>query len=235
MRADKLMSDLGYGSRKEVKELLKKGVLKKEGEAVTLGKTQVDPERDEILLYGEELVYRTHLYAMMNKPKGVISATEDGKEKTVIDLLEPEDQQFAPFPAGRLDKNTTGLVFLTNDGKLAHQLTSPRRKVGKEYIVSLHRPFTEEMKNILEAGVLLEDGTETMPAHITETEDPHVIHMEIYEGKYHQVKRMIAACRNHVTGLKRIRIGPLVLDESLAEGEYRELLEEEIEALKNET
>ncbi|SDO13172.1 pseudouridine synthase [Alkalicoccus daliensis] len=231
MRADKLLSHLGHGSRREVKRFLRQGALVVNGETVKDPKTHVDTENQEIELFGEKVTYREYIYLLMNKPSGVISATEDAEEDTIIDILEPEDVIFAPFPVGRLDKDTTGLLLLTNDGKLAHQLTSPKRKVDKEYRVTLSEPITEEALRKLREGVLLEDGYKTKPAKAVSTESNNIIFLTIQEGKYHQVKRMMAACGNHVEELERVRMGTLYLDDDLSPGEYRELTEKEVQRL----
>jgi 16S rRNA pseudouridine516 synthase len=234
MRADKLMAHLGYGSRKEVKGLLKKGILTADGKSVKDGKTHIDTEKQEVEVFGEPVEYREFIYLMMNKPSGLISATEDETEETVIDLLTPEDALFAPFPVGRLDKDTTGLLLLTNDGRLAHKLTSPKHKVDKEYRVELAEPLTKTAREKLEAGVELDDGYETKPARVTQTDAATVIFLTIQEGKYHQVKRMMAACGNHVKELERVRMGTLFLDEILEAGEYRELTDKELAVLRGE-
>lgn len=233
MRADKLLAHLGHGSRREVKKFLKQGALIVNGEPVKDPKKHVNTDEQEVELFGEKVVYREFIYLLMNKPAGLISATEDNEEETVIDILEPEDALFAPFPVGRLDKDTTGLLFITNDGKLAHQLTSPKRKVDKEYRVHLRDPITADAVKKLKEGVALEDGYTTKPAEVSETDTPTVIFLTIQEGKYHQVKRMMAACGNHVESLERIRMGSLLLDEDLKPGEYRELTEAELTRLKN--
>ncbi|MFC4737614.1 pseudouridine synthase [Bacillus daqingensis] len=231
MRADKLLADLGYGSRKDVKKLFREKALTADGEVVPSGKTHVYPDEQKLEVFGEPVIYRTHIYLMMNKPDGLLSATEDAVQETVVDILEPEDQLFEPFPIGRLDKDTTGLLLLTNDGKLAHRLTSPKHKVDKEYRVHLARPLSAEGEQRLKEGMTLEDGLETKPAQVSHTDDPLVIFLTIQEGKYHQVKRMIAACGSHVAELERVRMGPLVLDEDLKRGEYRELTEQELARL----
>lgn len=234
MRADKLLSHLGHGSRREVKKFLKQGALVADGKPVKDAKTHVNTEEQEIELFGEKVVYREFIYLLMNKPAGCISATEDKEEETVVDILEPEDALFQPFPVGRLDKDTTGLLLITNDGKLAHQLTSPKRKVDKEYRVVLRDPITKDTAAKLEEGIVLDDGYETKPATVAETDDPTVIFLTIQEGKYHQVKRMMAACGNFVKELERVRMGTLILDEELAPGQYRELTEAELSRLRSE-
>ncbi|AOM82116.1 pseudouridine synthase [Salisediminibacterium beveridgei] len=231
MRVDKLLSHLGYGSRKDVKYLLKKGLFSVNGQTVKEGKVHVNPEEDELVLSGEPLHYRPYIYLMMNKPPGVLSATEDQSQSTVVDLLTDEDKLFEPFPVGRLDKDTTGLLLLTNDGKWAHSISSPKRKVEKTYQVQLAEPVTETMINALESGVILDDGYQTLPGKVVIPDADsslHKVHLSIQEGKYHQVKRMFAAVGNHVRQLKRIEIGNVTLDPTLQQGEYRELSAEEI-------
>ncbi|PYZ93814.1 16S rRNA pseudouridine(516) synthase [Salipaludibacillus keqinensis] len=225
MRTDKLLANTGYGSRKEVKKLLKKGGFTVNGEVVKDGKVHVDPEKDTIEVFGEPVKYKEFVYLLMNKPKGYVSATEDAKEKTVIDLLEPEEVLFQPFPVGRLDKDTTGLLLLTNDGKLAHQLTSPKKKVDKTYLVHLDAPVSQVDIDALESGVTLDDGYKTKPATIdlVDPEDLTVVKITIQEGKFHQVKRMFITTGNKVIDLKRERMGSLYLDPHLERGSYREL------------
>lgn len=225
---------MGYGSRKEVKKLLKAGVVKVAETAVKDPKTQIDPERDAVYVYDEKVEYKEYIYFMMNKPKGVLSATEDVYEHTVIDLLEPEDQIFSPFPVGRLDKDTVGLLLLTNDGKLAHQLLSPKRDVPKTYYAKIAGQVTEEDVRQFQQGVILDDGYKTKPAalEIIKSDNESEILLTITEGKFHQVKRMFIAVGKKVTFLKRVKMGTLALDERLAPGEYRELTEEEIELLR---
>lgn len=237
MRTDKLLATMGYGSRKEVKHLLKKGFFTVNGEVIKDGKKHVDPESDELRVQGEIIKYREFIYLMMNKPKNYISATEDGKEATVIDILAEEDVLFQPFPVGRLDKDTTGLLLLTNDGKLAHQLTSPKKKVDKQYLVHLDKPVSKEDISALEAGVTLDDGYKTKPAKVEwkDEADASIVYITIQEGKYHQVKRMFASRNNKVAELKRIRMGSLHLDPELKRGEYRELTEKELEQLQHQS
>lgn len=231
MRVDKLLAHVGYGSRKDVKQLLKKGLFTVNGAVVKSAKAHVDPDKDELVFGGEPITYREYLYVMMHKPAGILSATEDASQETVVDLLEEEDRLFEPFPVGRLDKDTTGLLLLTNDGKWAHGITSPARKIPKTYEVMTAQPVTDLMADQLKQGVTLDDGFETRPADIAfPLEGRSLIHLTIDEGKYHQVKRMLAAVGNHVDGLKRIRIGSLSLDDTLEAGTYRELTEQEVRA-----
>ncbi|MGX1378349.1 16S rRNA pseudouridine516 synthase [Priestia megaterium] len=235
MRLDKLLSTIGYGSRKEVKGLLKTGAVKVDGTAVKDAKVHVNPDEQEITVHGEAVSYREFVYFMLHKPQGVISATEDSLHETVLDLLELDDAVYNPFPVGRLDKDTEGLLLLTNDGQLAHQLLSPKKHVPKTYFAKINAPVTEEDAEAFRQGVPLDDGYVTKSAELkiltsgVESE----IELTIVEGKFHQVKRMFEARGKKVTYLKRLSMGALLLDESLDLGEYRELTEEELALLQN--
>ncbi|PLT29235.1 pseudouridine synthase [Peribacillus deserti] len=234
MRIDKLLSNMGYGSRTEVKKLLKSGSVKVNEESVKDPKQHVNPSDDVITVYGDRVEYREFIYLMMNKPPGLLSATEDAAQGTVIDLLEPEDAVFEPFPVGRLDKDTEGFLLLTNDGQLAHQLLSPKKHVPKTYFAVIEGEVTEEDIEAFRAGVLLEDGYQTKPGDLVILKSGLMSDVEvtITEGKYHQVKRMFGAVGKRVVYLKRISMGPLPLDEELELGQYRELTEEELEQLR---
>lgn len=205
------------------------------GEAVKDGKQHVDPEKDSVLVFGEEVQYREFIYLMMNKPAGVISATEDDRDETVIDLLEAEDTIFDPFPVGRLDKDTEGLLLITNDGQLAHQLLAPKKHVCKTYFAVIEGNVTEKDVVDFQKGVQLDDGYVTKPGflNILKSGLRSDIELTITEGKFHQVKRMFEAVGKKVVYLKRLTMGPLQLDDSLQLGEYRELTEEEIDELKS--
>lgn len=230
MRLDKMLANMGYGSRKEVKSLVKNGAVLINGETVKRSQTHVDPEKDEVLVQGEHVEYKEFIYLMMNKPAGYLSATYDERDKTIIDLLEPEDIVYDPFPVGRLDKDTEGFLLLTNDGKLAHRLSSPKKEVGKTYFARIEGRVDETDKERFAKGIQLEDGYVTKPAQLTIIKRGAVseIELTITEGKFHQVKRMFEAVEKRVLYLKRISIGGLPLDEDLELGEYRELTEEEI-------
>ena len=233
MRIDKMLANLGFGSRKEVKQLLKGGAVKINDQLVKDAKQHVDIESDVVTLNGEVIEYKEFVYLMMNKPPGVISATEDTKEKTVIDLLEMDDQVYEPFPVGRLDKDTEGLLLLTNDGQLAHRLLSPKKHVPKMYYAVIDGVVTEEDVEAFNNGVTLEDGYQTKPGYLTilKAGERSEIELTISEGKFHQVKRMFQSVGKRVVYLKRMTMGPIKLDESLELGEYRELTEEELELL----
>ncbi|GGG55879.1 pseudouridine synthase [Paenibacillus radicis (ex Gao et al. 2016)] len=239
MRLDKLLAHTGYGSRSEIKKLVKQGVIQVDGKTAKDSGLTVDPEQQEIKVDGEIVVYREFIYLMLNKPPGVISATEDRRERTVIDLLEIDDQVREPFPVGRLDKDTVGLLLLTNDGQLAHELLSPRKHVPKTYEARVEGDVGTSDQEAFTAGVTLDDGYVTMPAELVingkeQTDNGIVssISLTITEGKFHQVKRMFESVGKKVVHLKRISMGPLALDEQLEEGSYRELTEEELELLR---
>lgn len=234
-RLDKVLSNLGYGSRKEIKQAIRKGLIEVNGELVKDNGMQVDPEADKIVVNGEEIFYRKYIYLMMNKPDGVVSATVDNRDETVIDLLEVEHQVFNPFPVGRLDKDTVGLLLLTNDGELNHRLISPKWKVDKIYYAKIDKKVTEEDIKKFKNGITLDDGYVCKEAKLEileATEYGSEVMITIQEGKYHQVKRMFEAVGKTVVYLKRVEFGTLKLDEDLEEGEYRELTEEEINILK---
>ncbi|MGG0717394.1 pseudouridine synthase [Robertmurraya massiliosenegalensis] len=233
MRIDKMLANLGYGSRKDVKKLLKDGAVKVNDHVVKDAKEQVNPDQDIVTLNGEVIEYKEFIYLMMNKPPGVISATEDNYEQTVIDLLEMEDAVFSPFPVGRLDKDTEGLLLITNDGQLSHRLLSPKKHVPKTYFAVIDQEVTAEDVEAFKNGVMLDDGYMTKPGELTIIKSGlhSDIELTITEGKFHQVKRMFEAVGKKVIYLKRLSMGPLKLDESLELGEYRELTDEELQHL----
>ncbi|OCX60339.1 16S rRNA pseudouridine(516) synthase [Lysinibacillus sp. AR18-8] len=235
MRLDKLLANMGYGSRKEVKQLLKQKAVTVDGDYVKDAALHVDPEKQIVSVFGERVVYTEFVYFIMNKPPGVISATEDLRDETVIDLLEPLHQHFQPFPVGRLDKDTEGLLLLTNDGQLAHNLLSPKKHVPKVYYAQIEGVVTEEDAEKFANGVELDDGYVTKPGKlvILKSAQQSEIELTIQEGKFHQVKRMFEAVGKRVTYLKRISMGSLKLDENLALGEYRELTAKELNGLQN--
>ncbi|KHE70566.1 pseudouridine synthase [Halobacillus sp. BBL2006] len=237
MRIDKLLANMGYGTRKEVKGLLKGGNVRVNGQPEKSPKTHIDPAHDSVTVMGEEVEYREFIYLMMNKPGDLISATEDANETTVIDILQPEDYIFDPFPVGRLDKDTEGLLLITNDGQLNHRLTSPKKDVGKTYYARIDGRVTESDVAKFSEGVILDDGYKTKPGELTilSSGEHSEIELTITEGKFHQVKRMFEAVDKKVTYLKRISMGELELDPELELGEYRELTDEEVDYLKSMT
>lgn len=235
-RLDKILANLGYGTRKELKKIVRNGIVEVNGVVVKDSAMQVDPEKDKIVINGEEIYYREFIYLMMNKPDGVVSATYDNRDETVVDLLEVEHQVFEPFPVGRLDKDTVGLLLLTNDGELNHRLISPKWKVDKVYFARIDKEVTEADIKAFQKGITLDDGYVCKEAKLeiqSASEEGSEVLVTIQEGKFHQVKRMFEAVGKKVVYLKRIEFGTLKLDEELEEGEYRELTEEEIAILKS--
>jgi len=234
-----MLAHMGFGTRKQVRELIRKGNVRKNNVLIRQHGTKVNVHEDTITVNGEIVNYRKYIYLMLNKPQDVISATFDHLEQTVIDLLPFEYVHFEPFPVGRLDKNTEGLLLLTNDGKIAHLLTSPNRSVEKTYFAKIAGEVTEAHVEQFEQGVTLDDGYLTRPGQLTILTSGELskIELTITEGKFHQVKRMFQAVGLTVVYLKRIRMGEIELDESLALGEIRELNDQEltyIHSLKNE-
>lgn len=234
MRIDKFLSNMGYGSRKEVKILLKSKAVEVNGETVRDPKVHVNATNDEVAVGGELVEYTEFIYLLMNKPPGYISATEDKYDETVIDLLAEGEQLFEPFPVGRLDKDTEGLLLLTNDGKLAHELLSPKKHVDKRYFAKIEGIVTDEDGEAFKRGVMLDDGYVTKPAqlNILKSAAQSEIELTITEGKFHQVKRMFQSVGKEVVYLKRLSMGALELDPALELGEYRHLTEEELDSLK---
>ncbi|TMN21216.1 pseudouridine synthase [Lentibacillus cibarius] len=234
MRLDKLLANMGHGSRKDVKALVKKKKVAVNGEITKDTGFQLDPEKDMVTVNGEMVQYRKYIYLMMNKPPGYVSATVDDREKTVIDLLPNDYQIFSPFPVGRLDKDTEGLLLVTNDGELAHQLTSPKKNIEKTYYAEINGRITDVDKEKFADGIVLDDGYKTKPAVLTILQAGVISEAEITvtEGKYHQVKRMVEATGKRVRFLKRLRMGNLRLDPDLKPGAFRELTSVEVDMLQ---
>ncbi|MCX7708645.1 MAG: rRNA pseudouridine synthase [Clostridia bacterium] len=233
-RLDKILGNFGYGTRKEIKLAVKNGMIKVDGVVVKDSSMHVDPENSTIEIDGEILNYREFIYVMMNKPQGVVSATFDPRKKTVVDILPEEYKCFEPFPVGRLDIDTEGLLLMTNDGQLAHELLSPKKHVPKKYYALIEGNVDEADIRSFKEGVVLDDGYKTLPASLTilKTGDRSEIEIVITEGKFHQVKRMFKAVGKEVEYLKRVEMGSLKLDEGLELGQCRELTEEELHQLK---
>jgi len=235
MRLDKFLVACAVGSRTEVKNLLKAGRVTVNGKKEKSAKLQINEDTDEICFDGEKLEYEEFVYYMMNKPQGVISATEDPKHKTVLDLLDDYARAKEVFPVGRLDIDTHGLLLLTNDGKLAHALLSPKRHVDKTYLARINGVMTDADVETFAQGIPLKNFT-CQPAKlelvsIDREKDQSLIRVTIAEGKFHQVKRMVAYCGKEVVDLQRLTMGTLTLDEDLQRGEWRRLTKEELEAL----
>lgn len=234
LRIDKMLANTGIGSRKEIKQDAKKGLVTVNGTVVKDSSKIIDTDTDVVKYNGEIVRYIQHIYLLMNKPQGVVSATEDNYDRTVVDLLSEEDGFYEPFPVGRLDKDTEGLLLITNDGQLAHDLLSPKKHVDKTYYAEVAEEVTREDVKAFEEGIILtEENYKTLPAklEIIESGYPSKCLVTIKEGKFHQIKRMFKSVNNEVVFLKRISMGPLKLDENLKPGEYRHLTEEEINSL----
>lgn len=230
MRLDKFLANMGVGTRSEVKQLLKKNQVQVNGENEKQSKAQINPEKDTVTVNGNVITYIDKVYIMLNKPAGYISATEDNEQSTVLDLID-DFQNLNIFPVGRLDKDTTGLLLLTNDGQFNHDIMSPNKHVSKMYRVEAEKAVTERDIEMFADGIVLSDG-KAKPAELKCTEQSKTVYVTIQEGRFHQVKRMFHAIDNEVLKLKRVQIGQLQLDSSLSEGEYRELTKEEIELVQ---
>ena len=233
---DKIIASTGRRSRREVKNLVRQGRVLVDGVPARSAEEKADPETAEIAVNGEVLAYRRYTWVMLNKPAGYLSATEDGRGPTVLDLLPPELKKQNLFPVGRLDKDTEGLLLLTNEGGLAHELLSPRHHVDKVYYTRVAGWLTEEDCRAFEKGMLLDDGLQCMPAglKILKAGEESEAHVTLREGKFHQVKRMLAYLGKPVLYLERIRMGNMTLDVNLPRGKFRFLTPEEVENLRGE-
>lgn len=227
MRLDKLISECGLASRKEIRQLVKSGRVTVDGAAAAAPEQKLDPEINVVCIDGEQVCYRKFHYYMLNKPAGVLSATDDGKQKTVLDLVSPEMRRMGLFPVGRLDKDTTGLLLLTDDGEFAHKVISPKSGIFKVYHAITDGRADEADVAAFAEGVVLGDGTKCLPAKLEIQPDGSCL-VKVMEGKYHQVKRMLASRGKPVLRLKRLSIGGLELDNSLKEGEFRALSDDEL-------
>lgn len=235
MRLDKVLSNGGTGSRKEIKELVKKGLISVNDNKIRDSAVHVDPEADTITVNNQRFIYKKYIYIMLNKPNGVITATADKFNKTVLDLIDESYKKYNLFPVGRLDKDTEGLILLTNDGDMAHSILSPKKHIPKKYFVKFLGKLLEKDIETFEQGVILEDGYKTMPSQIKVlTEDEYSsAELIIFEGKFHQVKRMFEVLGKKVVYLKRLSIANLILDPTLELGQYRELNDDETKTLLN--
>lgn len=227
-RLDKYISSQTALSRRDAVKAIRDRRVTVNGVLCREADCKVDPDADRVTLDGAPLTYQRHVYYMMNKPAGVVSATEDRSERTVLDLLPPAMRRDGIFPAGRLDKDTTGLLILTDDGDYAHRMLAPKKHVDKTYIATLDREPEASIGDAFRAGIILADGTVCKEGR-AEPLGGCRAQAVISEGKYHQVKRMFAALGYHVDALERVRIGALALDESLAPGDVREMTQEEAE------
>ena len=230
MRLDRFLSGQGAASRKEARSLAKAGLITVDGIPVCDPSAEIDPERADVAVRGVPVCYRKHLYLMLNKPRGVVCATEDSRYPTVLDLLPEEFRRRGLFPAGRLDVDTEGFVLITDDGAFAHRILSPRHHVPKTYRARLSRPLAADAAERICGGVTLSDGTRCLPAELVLLEDGETPLAEIilFEGKYHEVKRIFEAVGNRVTALTRTKIGELALDSDLPVGGVREIMHKEV-------
>ncbi len=233
-RLDKIIANSGTLSRKEVHRLIKSGAVSVNGIITKDRGFCIDPETAQIKIHGEDVSVEKYVYIMLNKPEGVVSATKDPSEKTVVDLVPAELKKKNLFPAGRLDRNTTGFVLITDNGDFAHKILSPKNHIEKTYEARLAEKIDEASLQEVAKGITLGDGTQCLPAKVKVLEDGDnpLIEIKICEGKYHQIKRMFAAVGNAVIELKRVKMGELPLDESLLPGECRILTKQEVELIK---
>lgn len=225
-RLDKILVSQGIGSRREVQKLIKKKAVVVDGAVIVKPEFKIDPENCEITVNGQALDFKKHIYIMMNKPAGVLSATEDSSQKTVLDLLPDELKRKGLFPVGRLDKDTEGLLIISDDGEFAHKLLSPKNHIYKRYYVELDGDLSEDMIKNFKNGIKLKDGTEFLPAKL-EIADKRKAYVEICEGKFHQVKKMFLTQNLKVLYLKRVKMGGLELDGNLHRGNAREMTKTE--------
>lgn len=232
LRLDKYLADMGLGTRSEVKQAVRKGRVQVNGQTVREPEYKTDTETDQVWFNGQPAVYWEYEYYMLNKPAGVISASEDPRERCVVDLIESRKRKDL-FPVGRLDKDTEGLLLITNDGGLAHRLLSPKKHVDKVYYARVQGRVTQEDAELFRRGVDIGEKKQTLPAElrILNAGEISEIELTIREGKFHQVKRMFHAAGKEVLYLKRLQMGPLRLDESLKPGEYRTLNTQELDIL----
>lgn len=232
IRLDKYLADMGCGTRSQVKREIAGGSVMVNGVPARRPEDKIDTEKDSVVFRGSPVGYVEYEYFMLNKPAGVVSATEDRKERTVLDLIDARQRKDL-FPVGRLDKDTEGLLLITNDGEMAHRLLSPKKHVDKVYYARVAGRITEEHVRLFAEGVDIGDEKPTLPAELTVLSSGEISEIElvIREGRFHQVKRMFQAAGGEVTYLKRLRMGSLVLDGELEPGEYRKLTEEEVRAL----
>lgn len=236
MRLDKVLVHVGYGSRKDVQQIIKNKKVTVNGKVVSKVETNVNPETETICVAGQAIDYQTYYYYILNKPAGYVSATEDPRDKTVLDLLEPIDRNKELFPVGRLDKDTEGLLILTNDGQFAHELLSPKKHVDKTYYAKIKGKMEARDCDVFAEGITLQDGTAYKPGNLVIISSGAIseVHVTIQEGKFHQVKKMVHHVGKEVIYLQRIQMGGFKLPTDLELGAYRRMTEEELKLLRNE-
>ena len=239
MRLDKFLVEMGKGTRSQIKEMAKKGRIQVNGAVLKATDEKIDPEKDVVVLDGQRGSYAQTEYFMLNKPAGTVSATEDGKYPTVVSLIGSALRKDL-FPVGRLDLDTEGLLLITNDGAMAHELLSPKKHVDKIYLAYIEGTLPKDAKKQMQEGLVIEEGVKTLPAELVILDPPEgmkegltAVSLRIHEGKFHQVKRMMEALGKKVTYLKRLSMGPLALPSDLPTGKYRSLTEKELELLKS--
>ena len=234
LRLDKFLSDTGHGTRNEIRSFIRRGAVMVDGHIETNPGYRLDENRQAVCVEGVPVCYRPFLYYMMYKPDGLLSSTKDPRQKTVLDLMPEQLRTRGLFPVGRLDKDAQGLLLLTNDGALAHRLAAPKHHVEKRYGAVVDRTPDAAQRALFEQGLIVLDGKPVKPAKLSVVSDkePLVVEVCLVEGRYHQVKRMLSACGCQVLQLKRLAIGPLVLDEALLPGGFRPLSDDEVQALQ---
>ena len=231
-RLDKFISVQTCYTRTDIKKLLWKRKVTVDGKVIRDGEVKINPETSDVTVNGRKIIYRDKVYIILNKPEGYVCATEDKHEKTVMELLGEDIRRKDIFPAGRLDKDTTGMVLITNDGALSHRILSPKKHIPKYYIVKLAEPFKEEYVKLFEQGVEIDGGEKCLPARVRQcVQCENAALIELFEGKYHQIKRMFAAVENNVEKLVRIQMGNLKIPEKLGVGEYMEIMHKDVENL----
>lgn len=234
IRADKYLCDMGIGTRKEIKQFIKQKRVAVNGKTIEKAETKIDETKDEVIFDNKKIDYRKYIYIMLNKPAGYVSATEDKKFPVASELIEEKYVHYNVFCAGRLDIDTTGFLLMTNDGDFAHMLMSPKHHVAKKYFAHINLAVNEDDVKKMKNGVVIDDGYKCMSAEleiINSNKDGSDVYLTIYEGKFHQVKRMFEAVGKKVLSLKRVKIGNVYLDENLEEGKMRLLTDEEVKNL----
>lgn len=235
-RLDNLLVNSGYGSRREVQKIIRQKKVTINGEIVNRPAVHVDILKDEVCVLGEKVVYKEFVYLMMNKPAGFVSATHDKFDRTVLELIDDEDKFLDPYPIGRLDKDTVGLLLISNDGNMCHRVLSPKRHVEKKYFAKVDMCLNSSHIEIFKDGITIDDGYKCKPAILNilnSSEEESECEIILTEGKFHQIKRMFEALGGNVTYLKRTKFCEIVLDENLNEGEYRHLTDDEVNILKS--
>ncbi len=231
VRLDKFLSNQLNISRADAKELIKKRLVSVNGDTAKLFDMKIDPVNDLVHSEGRPVLYRKHIYIMLNKPAGVVCSTRDKLSETVLELIPQELRRAGLFPAGRLDKDTEGFVLITDDGAFAHEILSPKKHVDKKYFAVLEKPARESDAELFASGMKIDGGDVCLPAVLEFTDNPNEVFITLHEGMYHQIKRMAEAADNKIVYLKRISMGGLVLDDNLAPGECREIMHKEIEKI----